>query len=304
MGRQDKPLALRVMKRPFTYIAAVFVLISAFSIRSEAKKEDFRAMSFNIRYQFPADTGKLSWEARKAGCIKAIEKYSPDVIGFQEAYPYHKADLKKELGKYVMVDRGGKPGTPDLELKNNENPVMFRGDKLELLDYGYFWLNEDQTPDQKGWDAASVRNATWVKLKYKKSGRIFFYFNVHMDHRGANARLQSAILIVEKIKEIAGDDAAVFLGGDFNMPDTEKGIKPLQDYMKDAAPALGKKADPAPTFNDFGRKGSKPMWLDHIMFRGATVKSFTVVDEKKYGVEYISDHYPIVADFVIPVPKR
>lgn len=292
------------MGRLFRYLTAVLVLMSAFSFRAGAKSEDFRAMSFNIRFQFPADTGKLSWEARKGGCIKAIEKYKPDVIGFQEAYPYHKADLKKDLGKYVMVDRGGKPGTPDLELKNNENPVMFRGDRLELLDYGYFWLNEDQTPDKKGWDAASVRNATWVKLKYKKSGRIFFYFNVHMDHRGANARYQSAALIVEKIKEIAGDDAVVFLGGDFNMPDTEKGIKPLQDYMKDAAPTLGKKADQAPTFNDFGRKGSKPMWLDHIMFRGATVKSFIVVDEKKYGVEYISDHYPIVADFNIPVPKR
>ena len=292
------------MKTALRYLAAVLVLMSAFSFRTNAKKEDFRAMSFNIRFQFPADTGKLSWEARKGGCIKAIEKYKPDVIGFQEAYPYHKADLKKELGKYVMVDRGGKPGTPDLELKNNENPVMFRADRLELLDYGYFWLNEDQTPDKKGWDAASVRNATWVKLKYKKSGRIFFYFNVHMDHRGANARLQSAALIVEKIKEIAGDDAVVFLGGDFNMPDTEKGIKPLQDYMKDAAAALGKKADQAPTFNDFGRKGSKPMWLDHLMFRGATVKSFIVVDEKKYGVEYISDHYPIVADFIIPVPKK
>lgn len=292
------------MKTALRYLAAVLVLMSAFSFRTSAKKEDFRAMSFNIRFQFPADTGKLSWEARKGGCIKAIEKYKPDVIGFQEAYPYHKADLKKELGKYVMVDRGGKPGTPDLELKNNENPVMFRADRLELLDYGYFWLNEDQTPDKKGWDAASVRNATWVKLKYKKSGRIFFYFNVHMDHRGANARLQSAALIVEKIKEIAGDDAVVFLGGDFNMPDTEKGIKPLQDYMKDAAAALGKKADQAPTFNDFGRKGSKPMWLDHLMFRGATVKSFIVVDEKKYGVEYISDHYPIVADFIIPVPKK
>ncbi|MBP5217892.1 MAG: endonuclease/exonuclease/phosphatase family protein [Bacteroidales bacterium] len=281
-----------------TLFTAMLVLLSAFGFRAAGKSEDFRAMSFNIRYQFPADTGKLSWEARKSGCIKAIEKYKPDVIGFQEAYPYHKADLKKELGKYVMVDRGGKPGTPDLELQNNENPVMFRGDKLELLDYGYFWLNEDQTPDRKGWDAASVRNATWVKLKYKKSGRIFFYFNVHMDHRGPNARLQSSILIVEKIKEIAGDDAVVFLGGDFNMPDSEKGIKPLQDYMKEAAHSV-RKPDTAPTFNDFGRKGSKPMWLDHIMFRGAIAKSFIVVDENKYGVQYISDHYPIVADFVI-----
>ena len=46
------------------------------------------------------------------------------------------------------------------------------------------------------------------------------------------------------------------------------------------------------------------MWLDHLMFRGATAKSFIVVDENKYGVQYISDHYPIVADFIIPVPKK
>ena len=78
------------------------------------------------------------------------------------------------------------------------------------------------------------------------------------------------------------------------------GEKKTPEEMEEAV----RKADPAPTFNDFGRKGSKPMWLDHLMFRGATAKSFIVVDENKYGVQYISDHYPIVADFIIPVPKK
>ncbi len=62
-------------------------------------------MSFNIRIQFPADTGKYNWEsARKAGCVKAIRKYLPDIIGLQEADLGQKSFLMNELQKYIMID--------------------------------------------------------------------------------------------------------------------------------------------------------------------------------------------------------
>ena len=58
MGRQDRNLDFRTMKRPFRYLTAVLVLMSAFCFKAGARSEDFRAMSFNIRFQFPAQEGQ------------------------------------------------------------------------------------------------------------------------------------------------------------------------------------------------------------------------------------------------------
>jgi len=287
------------MRRFFLGTLAVLATLST-ALSAEAKKEKrnegLRIMSFNIRVDIPQDTGELSWASREPGCIKAIEKYKPDVIGFQEVFTNQESDLVKDLKKYQVVDRSGKPGTVNPDISFNVNPIMYRSDRFELLDYGYFWLNEDQAPEKFGWDARTVRNSIWVKLKVRKSGKIFFYFNAHFDHQGKVAREESSKLMVERIKAIAGDDAVVFMGGDLNMESTAKEIKPLQDYLQEAN-TTARKADKAATYTNFGRKGSKPMWLDHIFYRNADVLSFEVVDEHKFGVEYISDHYPVVSDF-------
>ncbi len=266
-----------------------------------AKSESLKALTFNIRGQEKDEAGDFSWEARKKGCMKAINKYEPDVLFLQEAYGYHKADLIKELKKHTLVDRGSKPGIVDQEILFNENPIMFRADRLELLDYGSFWLNEKQEDDTPGWDAGKVRNTTWVKLRYKKSGVILFCFNTQFD--GAEeAGKKSAALMVDKIKEIAGDDAVVIVGGDFKSSASDRILTPLVSYAKDANFSL-KKPDTRASFNGFGKPGDAPRWPDHFFFRNAKATAFEVVDSKKFGPKYISDHYPVFAEFEIPIPK-
>lgn len=281
----------------FAVSAAALVLSGATAV---AKTEDLSVMSFNIHGQEKDEAGDFSWEARKKGCLKAIKKYDPDVLFLQEAFSYHKADLMKELKKHMLVDRSSKPGQVDQDIPFNENPIMFRADKFELLDYGSFWLNEKQEADTPGWDATSVRNTNWVKLRYKKSGVIFFCFNTRFSG-GEAAGKGSAVLMVDKIKEIAGDDAVVFVGGDFQMSSSDRILTPLASYAKDANFAL-KKPDTKATYNGYGNQGSAVRWPDHILFRNAKVEEYEVADGK-YGPKYISDHYPIYAEFEIPVPK-
>ena len=266
-----------------------------------AKSDDLRLMTFNIRLASPDDAGQQSWVARKKACAKALEKQKPDLIGLQDAHFEHTSFLLSELKKYQLVDRHEKPGALEPILDANDNPILYRGDKFELLDYGIFWLNPSQTPLSKGWDASGVRNVTWVKLKFKRSGLIFFYFNTRFDPSGATARTESAKLTAEKIKEIAGDDAVVFFGGDLNMPESHKGMKPLAAYLQSARTSV-KKADQAETFNGFGKRQKN--WYDHLFFRNAEARSFDVIDESKYGVKYLSDHYPVCADFKISTPKK
>ena len=80
-----------------------------------------------------------------------------------------------------------------------------------------------------------------------------------------------------------------------------EGYKNLS-YMKDANYSL-KKPQTMATFNGFGKPGNAPLWPDHIHSRNAKVESYEVVDAKKYGPKFISDHNPVYAEFEIRIPK-
>jgi len=108
--------------------------------------------------------------------------------------------------------------------------------------------------------------------------------------------------MVDKIKEIAGDDAVVFVGGDFKVSTSDRILAPLATFAKDANYAL-KKPDSRASYNGYGKPGDALRWPDHILFRNAKAESYEVVDSKKFGPKYISDHYPVFAEFEIPIPK-
>ncbi len=290
------------MRKAVSGFLLAFAFACAFSLSVSAKEESFSLMSFNIGGQPVDEIGDHSWEARKKACMKMIKKYDPDVILLQQAFSYHKAFLMKEFPKHTLVDRSDKPGKVDQELPNNENPILFRADRFELLDYGSFWLNENQTPDTPGWDATAPRNVTWVKLRFKKSGVIFFCFNTKFDEEGVNSGKRSGELVSDKVKEIAGDDAVVFLGGDFAMSSSDRSMSQLTSYIKDAN-FLQKKPDPRGSYNGYGKPGDSLPWPDHILVRNAGISSYEVVDSKGSVTRYISDHYPVYAEFDIKIPK-
>ncbi|MCQ2135857.1 MAG: hypothetical protein MJY67_02970, partial [Bacteroidales bacterium] len=43
--------------------------------------------------------------------------------------------------------------------------------------------------------------------------------------------------------------------------------------------------------------------LDHIFYRKCTANAFYTVVSEKYGVKFLSDHYPIYCDFRITYQK-
>src|SRR5690606_10943545 len=122
----------------------------------------------------------------------------------------------------------------------------------------------------------------WGKFKDKNTGEEFFVFNSHFDHQAVEARRQSGILLVNKIKEIAGNET-VFCMGDFNStPDTEQ-IQTIKSLLNDAYEVSKMEPyGPEGTFNSFNYNAAMEKRIDYVFVSKD-------VEVEKYGV--LTDSY-------------
>ena len=188
--------------------------------------------SYNIRYKNKNDSinGEV-WTKRCQVICDQLNFMSPDIFGTQEVLYSQLCDFKKGLDGYDYIGIGRDDG-----IRGGEHEAIFyKTDKLQLLDHGDFWLSE--TPDKPGlgWDAVCIRICTWGKFaikdkeqrhglfnRRKTTGKVIYFFNLHMDHVGVVARREAAKLVVQSVREIA-QGAPVFITGDFNVDQTLPG---------------------------------------------------------------------------------
>lgn len=278
-------------------IGAMYRLLAALILPVMAScsesSPDFRMMSFNVRYiNETIDTGQTNWEARKGPVLELVKDKRPDVIGFQEPRKAQVDFLVSGLPEYGHVELGRDQGaSPD---GGEHLMIMYLTEKYYLADSGSFWMSP--TPDvvSRGWDAMCRRVTVWVRLKEKDTGRELYFFDTHFDHKGIEARRQEALLLAARMKEIAGDDVPVFVCGDFNMDSSHPSMAPIREWMHEAcedAPLT----DKGHTYNGFGID-SNPLKIDHVFYRNATPLTYSVIRDG-YGVRYVSDHYPVLAEF-------
>ncbi|MBR4756560.1 MAG: endonuclease/exonuclease/phosphatase family protein [Bacteroidales bacterium] len=172
--------------------------------------------SYNIRYDSRTDSLRGNgWGQRCPVIASQIIFHDLEIFGAQEGKHEPLELLKSYLPGYEYIGVGRDDGKE----KGEHSAIFYKTELFDLLDHGDFWLS--QTPDVPsiGWDAALNRICTWGRFKVKGTGQEFFYFNLHMDHIGVQARLESAKLVVSKIREISGGKP-VILTGDFNVDQT------------------------------------------------------------------------------------
>lgn len=177
-----------------------------------------------------AEDGVNAWEFRKPATIKMIKKHKPDILGVQEALDFQLAFILENCTNYEAVGVGridGKHG-------GEHASIMYNKRKIELLEWGNFWLSSTPDIPSIGWDAACTRTATWALLKDKKTKEKFYYVNTHLDHVGKVARKEGLKLILEKIQKINLDNFPLILTGDFNMDNMDPSIQELNEKMTDA----------------------------------------------------------------------
>ncbi|MBO4434697.1 MAG: endonuclease/exonuclease/phosphatase family protein [Bacteroidales bacterium] len=243
-------------------------------------------MSYNIRNSH-ADDGPNAWEIRRSATPAMLDAVNPDIFGVQEAYPEQEQYILEQCPRFKAIGVGRNDGADDGERMT----VFYNTKVLEMEDGGTWWLSETPDVPSVGWDAKYPRTATWVKMKDLRNGKLFYFVNTHLDHKGVNARREGLRMVVSKIREMDPDIPMVFTG-DFNVQPADSCLMVLDSLMLSAR-ATAAVSDTTASFNGF--KGPKTI-IDYIYYSGFTkADEFRVVTESFDGKPFISDHYPIVS---------
>ncbi len=262
-----------------------------------------RVVTYNIRYANPND-GDNIWENRREAMAAYLQETAPDLIGFQEAEPEQRGWLAEHLTDYGWYGVGRNAEHDEGE----GTPIFYRRDRFDVLDQGTFWLSTTpEVPGSVGWDAALPRVASWLRLRDKTTGGVLLMVNTHLDHRGPDARLESARLIVDRIDELASTDGGripVILTGDFNnrpgdppylaiTEGEDEGTRLADARLVSRTPHEGGDA----TSNGF--KALNPgAIIDHVFVRDVAAVLSHRYDDPRIEDRFVSDHLPVVVEVV------
>jgi endonuclease/exonuclease/phosphatase family metal-dependent hydrolase len=283
------------MKKVFLF---AFIIIGC--VNAVSSQTTLRVMTFNIRLNTASDSLN-AWSYRKDNVASQILFHKIDLLGVQEALHNQMLDLQQRLPQFKYV--GG--GRDDGKTKGEYSSIFYDTTKLQLLSSNMFWLSETTSvAGSKGWDAAITRIVTWAKFKDKRSKKIFFAFNTHFDHMGKIARRESAKLVLQKVKEIAGSTPAV-ITGDFNAEPTDEPIQVIVDKNNRLSLTDSKELSQTPhygptgTFTGFQSKERNDQPIDYIFLKGNwKVLTHATISQTWMG-RFASDHFAVMAELML-----
>ena len=274
-------------------ITLSFILLCfSFSISAQ----ELNVMTFNIRLNTSSDSLN-AWFYRKDKVASQILFHEVQLLGVQEALHDQMIDLKNRLIKFKYA--GG--GRDDGKEKGEYSAIFYDTARLQLLQTQMFWLSETpDVPGSKSWDAAITRMVTWAKFKDRKTKKVFFAFNTHFDHMGKIARMESAKIVLNKVKEIAGSIPVIFTG-DFNAEPSDEPIRIIMDksnplhLIDSKAISKSQHYGPTGTFNAFQSKERNDQPIDYIFVKGQwRVLNHATISQTWEG-RFASDHFAVLA---------
>lgn len=283
-----------------------------------AAAQELTVATYNIRYRNQGDAERGNgWERRCPWVCKLIDFHRFDIFGAQEVLDGQLNDMLGQLPEYDYVGVGRDDGRKAGEYA----PIFYKKKRFRLLGEGHFWLSEITDRPNTGWDAALPRICTWGHFLDRQTRRRFWFFNLHMDHVGVEAREESAKLVVAKIRELCGPKEFVILTGDFNVDQnnhiyttfTSSGV------LCDSYSAAERRYAPNGTFNSFDPALKTDSRIDHVFvspslrvhdygvltdtYRSETAESAAEIKSgafpkevslHRYEARAPSDHFPVV----------
>jgi endonuclease/exonuclease/phosphatase family metal-dependent hydrolase len=271
-----------------SYLVLLLIFVSC-----SQEKEVFNIMTYNIRYDNPND-GENQWTNRKEFLVSQIKYNEVAVFGIQEGLHHQVQYLNKEFTDFNYVGIGRDDGKE----KGEYSAIFYNSKKLKVLENNTFWLSETPNEISVGWDASMERICTYALFESIKTKHQFLVFNMHFDHVGTLARLESSKLIYSKIEKINTTNLPLFIMGDLNLLPKSDPIKYLSKQFSDCKEiSLLAPFGPTGTFNGF--KFNEPVKdrIDYIFTNKEKVQvhKYAVLSDSK-DCKYPSDHLPVVIE--------
>lgn len=240
-----------------------------------------KIVSFNIRCRDDINGNSIAERAPRLFTV--INPIDADIIGFQEYRPSWEEPIKHYFGKdYDMFCKYRSTNTP-----YEASPILWKRDKFDLLEAGYFWLSDTPDVESKGWDEKydCFRMCVYTILRDKSTGTVFNVMNTHFGF-GDNGQRASAKLIYERSKRVSA--LPTFVVGDFNMTPDSVGYAEMIRYFRDANEMTVQ--DRRGTYHGYDpEKTSKH--IDYCFVDDKiTPKTMRIIDELVDG-KYPSDHF-------------
>lgn len=256
-----------------------------------------RVMTFNLRWD-GFDDGANAWQYRRDLVYRVLRGFGPDSVGTQEPMIRQIRDIGRAIPALSSYRFDNDPCYPRTQ------QILYRNDRFDL-DAAYGFLVAEGTNER-----GTVRYCTWVRLADRATGRRYYHYNVHLDHRDLKSREASVVRLMRHVAARPTGDPFV-VTGDFNtgeqsppmeflrgkrtLPD-ERGVEyenpiPLVDTFR----VLHPDARDAGTATGFrGRRKSGK--IDHVLVAAgaATVREAAIVRTNDDG-RHPSDHCPVTA---------
>jgi len=264
-----------------------------------------RIATYNVHYIILfKESGAWSvgdWERRKGPMDLAFKEINADVIGFQEMESFGGGSggdvnlvldwLLAKNPDYAAAAVGDPAEFPSTQ------PILYRRDRLEMLDQGWFFFSE--TPDviyARTFNGSYPAYATWAIFRDKQSNQTFRVINIHTDYGSRMNRLRSVELVAERLAPWREAGETLFVIGDLNARLGDKTVNILQDAGVTFAPVKGATYHLNRGLNLFGA-------IDHIGAVGAaTLASEPTVIRRRFDGEWPTDHYPVIAEYNLSNP--
>ena len=232
---------------------------------------DYRFMTYNILVEYPGwGSGGVipaEVEIRREIVSEMILRYRPDVAALEEVFEAWDRQLPPLIeGEYAYVCQTRKDG------KCNRNPLIYRKDRLTLIDSGYVDIENPLT--------RVCRCVTWAVFEDIRTGARFGAMSTHWDPHDAGKRLKQAEAMAALSRSLEEQYRIPFVAmGDFNSKPSDAEFRA---FMTGSGLA------------DLSGAGG----YDHI-FCNPAFSAVAKGVEKNNCVQYASDHYPVWVDVTL-----
>lgn len=257
-------------------------------IRMSAQDSSLRVITWNIRYDNPADD-KNNWHFRKAELAGFIAAESPAIIGLQEALQNQVHYLDSVLINYDFIGVGRDDGKTGGEYA----PIFYDTSVLILIAFQTIWLSETPEIPSTGWDAALPRICTTAQFRIRDTGDTVYVLNTHFDHVGDTARIRSAQIVCDKIRSLP-DSASVICMGDLNATDHSAVYTVFSNALRDTR-IFSKTIPKGPqgTFQGFAELTPASPRIDYIFTRNCVIMQQEHYTNLRSTGEWMSDHLAV-----------